>query len=34
MQITRMIELTATAARLHRDLTGEAKLLRAFKREL
>ena len=26
-----MIELTAAANRLHQDLTGEAKLLRAFK---
>ncbi|NYE62331.1 ElaB/YqjD/DUF883 family membrane-anchored ribosome-binding protein [Duganella sp. 1224] len=33
MQIDRMIELTAIAARLHRDLTGEAKLLRAFRRD-
>ena len=29
--IDRMIELTAAANRLHRDLTGESKLLRAFK---
>ena len=29
--IDRMIELTAIASRLHRDLTGEAKVLRAFK---
>ncbi|MRX11888.1 hypothetical protein GJ697_29065 [Pseudoduganella sp. FT25W] len=33
VQIDRMIELTAIAARLHRDLTGEARLLRAFRRE-
>lgn len=33
VQIDRMIELTAIANRLHRDLTGEAKLLRAFTRE-
>lgn len=33
VQIDRMIELTAIANRLHRDLTGETKLLRAFKRE-
>ncbi|SHN38663.1 hypothetical protein SAMN05192549_109168 [Duganella sacchari] len=33
MQIDRMIELTAVASRLHRDLTGEARLLRAFRRE-
>lgn len=33
VQIDRMIELTAIANRLHRDLTGEAKLLRAFRRE-
>lgn len=33
VQIDRMIELTAIASRLHRDLTGEAKLLRAFRRE-
>ncbi|WP_343732109.1 DUF883 domain-containing protein [Duganella sp.] len=33
VQIDRMIELTAVANRLHRDLTGEAKLLRAFRRE-
>jgi ElaB/YqjD/DUF883 family membrane-anchored ribosome-binding protein len=33
VQIDRMIELTAIAARLHRDLTGEAQLLRAFKRD-
>ncbi|MBV7536109.1 hypothetical protein KW842_10065 [Duganella sp. sic0402] len=32
VQIDRMIELTAIANRLHRDLSGEAKLLRAFKR--
>jgi ElaB/YqjD/DUF883 family membrane-anchored ribosome-binding protein len=31
--IERMIELTAAASRLHRDLTGEAKVLRAFKPE-
>ncbi|MFS2007160.1 DUF883 family protein [Duganella sp. CT11-25] len=31
--IERMIELTAVANRLHRDLTGEAKVLRAFKPE-
>jgi|SRR4051812_26544530 ElaB/YqjD/DUF883 family membrane-anchored ribosome-binding protein len=31
--IERMIELTTIASRLHRDLTGEAKLLRAFKPE-
>jgi ElaB/YqjD/DUF883 family membrane-anchored ribosome-binding protein len=29
--IERMIELTAAASRLHRDLTGEAKIFRAFK---
>jgi ElaB/YqjD/DUF883 family membrane-anchored ribosome-binding protein len=29
--IDRMIELTTVANRLHRDLTGEAKVLRAFK---
>lgn len=29
--IHRMIELTATANRLHKDLTGEDKLFRAFK---
>jgi ElaB/YqjD/DUF883 family membrane-anchored ribosome-binding protein len=29
--IDRMIELTDTASRLHKDLTGEAKLFRAFK---
>ena len=29
--IDRMIELTAVANRLHRDLTGEARVLRAFK---
>lgn len=34
VQIARMIELTAAAARLHQDLTGEAKLFRAFRREL
>lgn len=28
--IDRMIELTAVASRLHRDLSGEAKVLRAF----
>lgn len=33
VQIDRMIELTAIASRLHRDLTGEAKLLRAFRRD-
>ena len=33
VQIDRMIELTAIANRLHSDLTGETKLLRAFKRE-
>jgi ElaB/YqjD/DUF883 family membrane-anchored ribosome-binding protein len=33
VQIDRMIELTAIASRLHRDLTGEAQLLRAFRRE-
>lgn len=33
VQIGRMIELTAVANRLHRDLTGEAKLLRAFRRK-
>jgi ElaB/YqjD/DUF883 family membrane-anchored ribosome-binding protein len=33
VQIDRMIELTAIANRLHQDLTGEAKLLRAFRRE-
>jgi ElaB/YqjD/DUF883 family membrane-anchored ribosome-binding protein len=33
VHIDRMIELTAVAARLHRDLTGEAQLLRAFKRD-
>ncbi|MYM65490.1 hypothetical protein GTP45_01410 [Pseudoduganella sp. FT55W] len=33
MQIDRMIELTAIASRLHRDLTGEARVLRAFRRE-
>jgi ElaB/YqjD/DUF883 family membrane-anchored ribosome-binding protein len=33
VQIDRMIELTTIAARLHRDLTGEAQLLRAFKRD-
>jgi ElaB/YqjD/DUF883 family membrane-anchored ribosome-binding protein len=33
VQIDRMIELTAIASRLHQDLTGEAKLLRAFRRE-
>jgi ElaB/YqjD/DUF883 family membrane-anchored ribosome-binding protein len=32
--IDRMIELTAVANRLHRDLTGEAKVLRAFKPEV
>ncbi|NGZ87721.1 DUF883 family protein [Duganella aceris] len=31
--IDRMIELTAVANRLHRDLTGEAKMLRAFNPE-
>ena len=30
-QLDRMIELTAAANRLHQDLTGEARLLRAFK---
>ena len=30
-QIDRMIELTEAASRLHRDLTGEARILRAFK---
>jgi len=29
--IDRMIELTTVANRLHRDLTGEARVLRAFK---
>ena len=29
--IDRMIELTAAANRLHQDLTGESKLLRAFR---
>ena len=29
--IGRMIELTAAANRLHKDLTGEDKILRAFK---
>lgn len=33
VQIGRMMELTAIANRLHQDLTGEAKLLRAFRRE-
>ncbi|MYM24706.1 hypothetical protein GTP46_18895 [Duganella sp. FT135W] len=33
VQIDRMIELTDLASRLHRDLTGEARLLRAFRRE-
>jgi ElaB/YqjD/DUF883 family membrane-anchored ribosome-binding protein len=33
VQIDRMIALTAIAARLHRDLSGEAQLLRAFKRD-
>jgi ElaB/YqjD/DUF883 family membrane-anchored ribosome-binding protein len=33
VQIDRMIELTAIANRLHRDLSGEAKLLRAFMRD-
>ncbi|MHA4870190.1 hypothetical protein ACXZ1M_21080 [Duganella sp. PWIR1] len=33
VHIDRMIELTAIASRLHRDLTGEARLLRAFRRE-
>ena len=33
VQIDRMIELTAIANRLHRDLTGEARLLRAFHRD-
>ncbi|SDH31485.1 MULTISPECIES: DUF883 domain-containing protein [unclassified Duganella] len=33
VQIDRMIELTALANRLHRDISGEAKLLRAFKRD-
>lgn len=33
VQIDRMIELTAIANRLHRDLTGETKLLRAFRRD-
>nr|WP_315398295.1 DUF883 domain-containing protein [uncultured Duganella sp.] len=31
VQIDRMIELTAAASKLHRDLTGEAKVFRAFK---
>jgi ElaB/YqjD/DUF883 family membrane-anchored ribosome-binding protein len=31
IQLDRMIALTAAANRLHRDLTGEAKILRAFK---
>lgn len=31
--IGRMMELTARANQLHRDLTGEARLLRAFYRE-
>jgi len=31
VQLDRMIELTAAASRLHQDLTGEAKLLRAFR---
>ena len=31
VQLDRMMELTAAANRLHRDLTGEAKLLRAFR---
>jgi len=30
-QIDRMIELTEAASRLHRDLTGEARIFRAFK---
>lgn len=33
VQIDRMIELTAIANRLHRDLSGEARLLRAFRRD-
>lgn len=33
VHIARMIELTAAASRLHRDLTGEARLLRAFRRD-
>jgi ElaB/YqjD/DUF883 family membrane-anchored ribosome-binding protein len=33
VQIARMIELTAAANRLHRDLSGEDKLLRAFRRD-
>jgi len=32
VQIDRMIELTALANRLHSDLTGEARVLRAFNR--
>ncbi len=30
-QLDRMIALTAAANRLHQDLTGEAKILRAFR---
>lgn len=33
VHLDRMIELTAAANRLHQDLTGEARLLRAFKRD-
>ncbi len=33
LHIDRMIELTAIASRLHRDLSGEARLLRAFRRD-
>lgn len=33
VHIERMIELTEAANRLHQDLGGEARLLRAFKRE-
>ena len=32
IQVERMIELTRAASLLHQDLTGEARLLRAFKR--
>jgi len=32
LQVDRMIELTNAASLLHQDLTGEAKMLRAFKR--
>ncbi|TFW16487.1 DUF883 domain-containing protein [Duganella callida] len=32
IQIDRMIKLTEAAARLHQDLSGEARLLRAFHR--